>query len=275
MRKLLNNPVIVIPLACFALLWLLHNYGLTQYLLKQFVGQTRRVDAAPFVQNNKANASTKSEKAMGTLVADRWLISSWARTSIAKNEPFVANGLQKKSELPDTLEIEIEIEDEEMVVVDKETFDAALVSTLGLDQKGYFVVFENVLNQPVRKRVGDVIYLEGSGPLMIPTFGIAEARRTSEEIRVLAESMLANFSLLGVGAEEVAEEESSFSENSMNIAFIQLADGKTGIFKQGDLVARDPHLGLDQVIKGVGEDTVVLVDQYANKYSLSSVYSEN
>jgi len=95
MRKLLNNPVIVIPLACFALLWLLHSYGLTQYLLKQFVGQTRRVDAPPFVQNNKANASTKSEKAMGTLVADRWLISSWARTSIAKNEPFVANGLQK------------------------------------------------------------------------------------------------------------------------------------------------------------------------------------
>jgi hypothetical protein len=162
-----------------------------------------------------------------------------------------------------------------MVIVDKETFDAALVSTLGLDQKGYFVVFENVLNQPIRKRVGDVIYLEGSGPLMIPTFGIAEARRTSEEIRVLAESMLANFRLLGVGAEEVAEEESSFSENSMNIAFIQLADGRTGIFKQGDLVARDPHLGLDQVIKGVGEDTVVLVDQYANKYSLRSVYSEN
>lgn len=271
MRKLLNNPVIVIPLACFALLWLLHSYGLTQYLLKQFVGQTKRVDAVPFVQNNKANASTKSENAMGALVADRWLISSWARTSIAKNEPFVANGLQLKSELPDALEIE----DEEMVIVDKETFDAALVSTLGLDQKGYFVVFENVLNQPIRKRVGDVIYLEGSGPLMIPTFGIAEARRTSEEIRVLAESMLANFSLLGVGAEEVADEESSFSENSMNIAFIQLADGKTGIFKQGDLVARDPHLGLDQVIKGVGEDTVVLVDQYANKYSLSSVYSEN
>jgi hypothetical protein len=87
--------------------------------------------------------------------------------------------------------------------------------------------------------------------------------------------MLANFRLLGVGAEEVAEEESSFPENLMNIAFIQLADGRTGIFKQGDLVARDPHLGLDQVIKGVGEDTVVLVDQYANKYSLRSVYSEN
>lgn len=267
MRKLLNNPVIVIPLACFALLWLLHSYGLTQYLLKQFVGQTKRVDAIPFVQNIKANdASSKSEKAMGALVADRWLVSSWARTSIAKNEPFVAYGLQKRSKLPDTLKTEIE--EEETVIVDKETFQAALVSKLGLDKEGFFVVFENVLNHPVRKRVGDLIYIEDSGPHMIPTFGIAEKKRSAGEVQLLVESMLKNSKLLGVGTDQAANPEKSHSENSISTAVIEFADGRTEIFKQGDLVLRDPHLGLDRVMKGAGEASATLVDRNGNEYTL-------
>ncbi|MGB0335046.1 MAG: hypothetical protein ACPGGN_06805 [Opitutales bacterium] len=269
MRKLLNNPAVVLPLACIALLWVAHSYGLSDFLLKQFFGQSSRGNTLPFEQKNKSNASTKSEKAMETLIADRWLISAWARASVAKNEPFVANGLQSEVELP-TITVP-EIKDEEMVIVDKETFDAALVSTLGLDQEGYFVVFENVLNQPIRKRVGDVIYLQGSGPLMIPTFGIAETRRNPAEFKAQAASIIAGFKLLGVGTENVQDSGVASSQNTNNIAFIEDADGNMGIFKQGQLVHRNPNLGLDQIFKDADRDRVILIDPFGSEYELISL----
>jgi hypothetical protein len=242
---------------------------LSDFLLKQFFGQASQGNTLPFEQKNKSNASTKSEKAMETLTADRWLISAWVRASVAKNEPFVANGLQSEVELP-TITVP-EIKDEEMVIVDKETFDAALVSTLGLDQEGYFVVFENVLNQPIRKRVGDVIYLQGSGPLMIPTFGIAETRRSPEEFKAQAASIIAGFKLLGVGTENVQDSGVASSQNTNNIAFIEDTKGNMGIFKQGQLVHRNPNLGLDQIFKDADRDRVILIDPFGSEYELISL----
>jgi hypothetical protein len=274
MRKFLNNPAVVLPLACIALLWVGYSYGLTNHLLRNFGGQTTQETTRTARKTGPLDSSTRSEKAMVNLIAERWLVSGWVRSTVAKNEPFVADSFQTKAELPAEIAAP-EIEEEKTVIVDRETFQAALVSKLGLDKEGFFVVFENVLNQPVRKRVGDLIYIEDSGPLVIPTFGIAEKKRSAEEIQVYVESIVKNFKLLGVGTEEAANAESSHSESSMNIAFIELTDGRTEIFKQGDLVLRDPHLGLDKVIKGIKEDSVVLVDQYSNEYSLKSGSEKN
>ena len=267
MRKLLNNPAFVLPLACIALLWVAHSYGLSDFLLKQFFGQASRGNTLPFEQKNKSNVSTKSEKAIVTLIADRWLISSWSRATLAKNEPFVANGLQSEFELPTI--IVTEVKDEEMVIVDKETFDTALVSTLGLDQKGFFVVFENVLNQPIRKRVGDVIYLKEGGSLMIPTFGIAQKHLKLEQLRAIAREYVEGLKLLGVGTSNISGVDDVEEEDSRNIAIIQEASGVQKIFKQGDFVCRNPYLGLDQIGKSAEGDFIVLVDHFGTEYKLA------
>ena len=270
MRKLLNNPAVVLPLAIVALLWVAYSYGLMDRILNNFRGKTEAETVQPLAKPDPIGSASRTEKAMKNLTGDRWLIRSWVKSTIAKNEPFVANGLKTKPELP-ALELEPETERKETVIVDKETFQAALVSRLGLDREGFFVVFENILNEPVRKRVGEVIYFEGSGPLVIPTLGIPERKRSAQAVQHLAKSTLASLTLLGVGTEGSEERGGASSEDSMAIAMIQLPDGQTEVFKQGDLVVRNPHLGLDQVIKDVGNGSVILVDQHGNEYPLESV----
>lgn len=274
MRKLLNNPAVVLPLAFLALLWVAHSYGLSGYILRQFVEQTRPVITSNFEVKSKLNATTQSEKAMSILIADRWLVNNWSRLTTITNEPFVANSRLSEIELPTSNPTPTvstpEIEKAEMVIVDKETFDAAIVSTLGLDQDGYFVVFENVLNQPVRKRVGDVIHIKGGDSLMIPTFGIAEARTKPEAFKKQADAIVAKFKLLGVGIEDIPNTNGETSQNVKNIAFIQDANGETKIFKHGQLVHRNPHLGLNHIFKGENRDCVILIDRFGAEYELTT-----
>ena len=271
MRQHLNNPFVVIPLALIAFLWGAYSYGLVDWFSAKFLDNSDQV----LVQTDSSYPPDKinrlSIETMRVMLRDSWLISNWIRESLAKNEPFVAD--YNFDKLPPSI---IQLDEEEVektVIVDQQSFEAAIATKLGLDGSGYFVEFENVLNLPVRKRVGDTIYLLESGALQIPTFGIADRSRTAEEQRQAIESALSKMKLQGVGTQGAISElgENKASENNTkNTAFIQVEGAKMEIYRQGELVHRNPNLGLDKIIKGKSFDQVILVDADLNEYSLKS-----
>lgn len=271
MRQHLNNPFVVIPLALIAFFWGAYSYGLFNWVSDKFLDDSGQV----YVQKNLSDLPDKmnrlSVETMRALSRDSWLVSNWIRESLAKNEPFVAD--YNFDKLPPSI-INIDVEEaEKTVILDQQSFETAIATKLGLDGSGYFVEFENVLNLPVRKRVGDIIYLLESGALQIPTFGIAESSRTSEEQRQAIESALSKMKLQGVGTQgEISEtsENKAGENNTKNTAFIQVEGAKMEIYKQGELVHRNPNLGLDKIIKGESFDQVTLVDADLNEYSLKS-----
>ena len=271
MRQHLNNPIVVIPLALIAFLWGAYSYGLVDWVSTKFLDNS----AQALFQNGSSNLPDKtnqlSVKTMRTLSRDSWLISSWNRESFVKSEPFVSD--YNFDKLPPAI-INIDVEEaEKTVILDQQSFEAAIATKLGLDGNGYFVEFENVLNLPVRKRVGDTIYLLESGALQIPTFGIAERSRPAEEQRLAIKSALSKMKLQGVGTQGAISElgENKASENNTkNTAFIQVEGAKMEIYRQGELVHRNPNLGLDKIIKGKSFDQVILVDADLNEYSLKS-----
>ena len=271
MRQHLNNPFVVIPLALIAFFWGAYSYGLIDWISTKFLDNSDQALAqtdTSYVPNKTNLVSVDTIRAMSR---DSWLISTWVRESIVKNEPFVAD--YNFDKLPPSI-INIDVEEaEKTVILDQQSFEAAIATKLGLDGSGYFVEFENVLNLPVRKRVGDTIYLLESGALQIPTFGIAERSRTAEEQRKAIESALLKMKLQGVGTqgEVSALSDSKASENNTkNTAFIQVEGAKMEIYKQGELVHQNPNLGLDKIIKGKSFDQVILVDADLNEYSLRS-----
>ncbi len=271
MRRHLNNPIVVIPLSLIAFFWGAYSYGLFDWVSAKFLDNSDQVLVQTVSSSIPDKTNRISVETMRSLSRDPWLISNWIRESIAKNEPFVADYNFDKI-LPFTNNIDVE-EAEKTVILDQQSFDVAIATKLGLDGYGYFVEFENVLNLPVRKRVGDTIYLIESGALRIPTFGIAESSRTAEEQRKAIESALLKMKLQGVGTQEATSEtvENIASENNTkNIAFIQVEGSKMEIYKQGELVHRNPNLGLDKIVKGESFDQVILVDAVLNQYSLKT-----
>ena len=54
MRKYLNNPRIVIPLALFAVLWVCHSYGLLDQLLPDFSDQPQSLTATQVAVEKEA-----------------------------------------------------------------------------------------------------------------------------------------------------------------------------------------------------------------------------
>ena len=271
MRQHLNNPFVVIPLTLIAFLWGAYSYGLVDWVSAKFLDNSDQV----LFQNDSSYLPDKKNRlsadTMRALSRDSWLIANWIRESLTKSEPFVAD--YNFDKLPPSI-INIDVEEaEKTVILDQQSFEAAIATKLGLDGSGYFVEFENVLNLPVRKRVGDTIYLLESGALQIPTFGIAERSRTAEEQRKAIESALLKMKLQGVGTQGAISElgDNKASENNTkNIAFIQIEGAKMEIYKQGELVHRNPNLGLDKIVKGKSFDQVILVDADLNEYPLKS-----
>lgn len=272
MRRHLNNPWIIIPIATMAFAWVAQSYGLFAWVSSKFsdASVTASVEKEPsYEYSESTNLSTIT---MRVLSRENWLRSNWIRENSFSGDPFVANYDFGKKLIPEFIDVD-EVEVEETVIIDQQTFEAAIASKLGLDGDGFFVVFENVLNLPVRKRVGDTIYLLGNGALEIPTFGIAERFRTAEERLEAIELALSKMKLQGVGTQASVPElgESPAGENdSKNIAFIQVEGAEMEIYKQGELVHRDPSLGLDKIIKGESFDSVVLVDAVQNEYTLKT-----
>ena len=195
MRKYLNNPRIVIPLALFVMLWVCHSYGLLDQLLPNFSNQPQSLAATQVAVEKEVLALTPSGRVMQGLVRDQWLLRSWSKSSAIKSEPFVANFSFAKNELPEGIfarEVAEEVV-EEAVVIDPFTLDQYIVDHLGLDEMGFFVRFG-----PINKRQGDLLMTKSGAELVLGSIALAEERRTEAEHDAIIVIVLSRMQLLAV-----------------------------------------------------------------------------
>ena len=174
MRKHLNNPRIILPLALFVVLWVCHSYGLLDQLLPDFSNQPKSLAATQAVIEKEVLALTPSGRVMQGLVREQWLLRNWSKSSAIKNEPFVANFSFTKNELPEGITAPEVVE--EVVVIDPVTFDQYIVEHLGLDELGFFVRFGSI-----NKRQGDLLMTNSGVELVLGSIALAEERRTEAE----------------------------------------------------------------------------------------------
>lgn len=262
MRAWLNNPRIVIPMAVFALLFLLIQYG----LLDSFLEKIKRWPSHP-VQLTPMSTSEQeaTEDPFADYAPSVWQPRNLNRYQSLKRSLFFV-GYEKPVEEFELPELP-ELSNSEKVIVDQEQFEFCLVQRVGLDHLGYFVVFENVLNEPVRKRAGDFIFIKDGPKMTLPLLGIAERNRTHEEHRLAALESISGLKLKGVGAESGGREVGAFK----GLAEIEGGDGDDSVYLQGEIVKRDPNLGLSEICETESEKSVILVDRYANRYRLTLV----
>jgi len=300
MRKYLNNPRIIIPLALFVMLWVCHSYGLLDQLLPDFSDQPQSLAATQVVVEKELLALTPSGRVMQGLVRDQWLLRNWRKSSAIKNEPFVANFSFAKNELPEGSPGPILEVVEEVVVIDPVTLDQYIVEHLGLDETGFFVRFGSI-----NKRQGDLLHTTDGRELVLGAIALAEERRTEAEH---AETIVAHLSGMQLQAvmknvpkevimarlsstadlalateylfAEVTEREGTFREGdavdadsvnnfdqSQNSASAVILGGQKErqIYRLGDFVQKNPALGLAEV----HDDYVQLVDRYGQFYRLT------
>ena len=195
MRKYLNNPRIVIPLALFVMLWVCHSYGLLDELLPNFSNQPQSLAATQAVVEKEVLALTPSGRVMQGLVRDQWLLRSWSKSSAIKSEPFVANFSFAKSELLEETSAPEAVEEvvEEVVVIDPVTLDQYIVEHLGLDEMGFFVRFGSI-----NKRQGDLLMTKSGVELVLGSIALAEERRTVAEHDAIIVIVLSRMQLLAV-----------------------------------------------------------------------------
>ena len=174
MRKYLNNPRIIIPLALLVMLWVCNSYGLLDQLLPDFSNQPQSLAASQVVVEKEVIALTPSGRVMQGLVRDQWLLRNWRKSSAINNEPFVANFSFVKNELPEGSSAP-EVVDE-VVVIDPGTLDQYIVEHLGLDEMGFFVRFGTI-----NKRQGDLLMTKSGMELVLGSIALAEARRSKAE----------------------------------------------------------------------------------------------
>ena len=195
MRKYLNNPRIVIPLALFVVLWVCHSYGLLDQLLPDFSDQPQSLAATQVVVEKEALALTPSGRVMQGLVRDQWLLRSWSKSSAIKSEPFVANFSFAKNDLPEENSSSQVAEEvvEEVVVIDPVTLDQYIVEHLGLDEMGFFVRFGSI-----NKRQGDLLMTKSGVELVLGSIALAEERRTEAEHDAIIVLVISRMQLLAV-----------------------------------------------------------------------------
>lgn len=305
MRKHLNNPRIVIPLALFVVLWVCHSYGLLDQLLPDFSDQPQSLAATQVAVEKEVLALTPSGRVMQGLVRDQWLLRSWSKSSAIKSEPFVANFSFAKSELLEETSAPEAVE--EVVVIDPVTLDQYIVEHLGLDEMGFFVRFGSI-----NKRQGDLLMTKSGVELVLGSIALAEERRTEAEHDAIIVIVLSRMQLLAViknasedvisaaddfvladltTAEDIAlstepslaeltKSQGTFregdtvnpelinrSEESQNSASAVISGGlmENQIYRLGDFVQKNPALGLAEV----HDDYVQLVDRYGKFYRLN------
>ena len=300
MRKYLNNPRIVIPLALFAMLWVCHSYGLLDQFLPDFSNQPQSFATTQVVIEKETVALSPSGRVMQGLVRDQWLLRSWTKSSAIKSEPFVANFSFAKNELPEVIS-ESEVV-EEVVVIDPVTLDQYIVEHLGLDEMGFFVRFGSI-----NKRQGDLLHTTDGRELVLGSIALAEERRTEAEHAETVALHLSQMQLQAViknASSEVTLSPSVAEDVALTNELTELSFKKTskpeGTFREGDTVTADSINRFDEnqirasaVISGgqserqiyrlgefvqinpalglaeVHEDHVQLVDRYGKFYRLN------
>jgi hypothetical protein len=202
MRKYLNNPRIVIPLAVLVMLWVCHSYGLLDQWLPDFSNQPQSLAATQVVIEEEVLALTPSGRVMQGLLRDQWLLRNWTKSSAIKNEPFVANFSFAKNELPEGISAPEVAEEvvEEVVVIDPVALDQYIVEHLGLDKMGFFVRFGSI-----NKRQGDLLRTTGGRELILGPIAPAEERRSKAEHAATISMHLSQMQLQAVMKNAVAE----------------------------------------------------------------------
>ena len=274
MRKYLNNPRIVLPIALFAMLWVCHSYGLLDQLLPDFSTQSQSVAATQVVIEKEVITLTPSGRVMQGLVRDQWLPRNWRKSSAIKNEPFVANYSFEKSELPDESSAPEVVE--EVVVIDPSTLDQYIAEHLGLDELGFFVRFGSV-----NKREGDLLMTKGGRELQLGQIAISDTERSEAAHQASVAAVLSGMRLYGVMDQIVNEASSDAADaadtlvalestkdpasvEQVNSAFIGGGVHPSGIYRHGDIICQNPVLGLSKIEAG----RVVIVDRYKNQFIL-------
>jgi hypothetical protein len=304
MRKHLNNPRIILPLALFVVLWVCYSYGLLDQLLPNFSNQPKSLAATQVVIEKEVLALTPSGRVMQGLVREQWLLRNWTKSSAIKNEPFVANFSFTKNELPEGITAPEVLE--EVVDIDPVTLDQYIVEHLGLDEMGFFVRFGSI-----NKRQGDLLMTKSGVELVLGSIALAEERRTEAEHDAIISLELSGMQLLAVmknapkdvispannsvlgelpaakdialatgpSLAELTKSQGTFregdtvnaelinrSEERQNNASAVISGGlmERQIYRLGDFVQKNPALGLAKV----HDDYVQLVDRYGQFYRL-------
>ena len=271
MRKHLNNPRIVLPVALLASIWVSYSYGLLDNLVYKLSNISD--SGVSEVSNYKKESIEVSPSAriMQGLLRDQWLSRNWTKYSTLKNEPFVATYNFDKSGLPeiatDTV-TEVEEVPETVVIIDFEKLESYIAEQLGLDEIGFFVRFENVLNLPVRKRPGDLLHSSDGRVLELGNIAIAETNRSDEEHALAVQKKIAELRLNGSlntnFDDKIIDEDSKKNTGREESAIIDGGIRPSGIYAQGELITKDPVIGLDEA----HESYVILVDSRGSTYEL-------
>ena len=234
MRKLLNNPRVVLPLAIVASLWVLVSYGvITPLQLDLFNSQGSRTKQ--FSISRKNPEVSVSDRAVESLIKEQWLPRSWQRYSVIQHEPFVADYIfEEVAELEPINVVGVEPEN---IPVPKTAEELAtyIVENLGLDEDGFFVRFGSR-----RIRVGEML-----GSQMISQISVPGPRE------VPADSIQFYTSQLRL--------EATSTESSPKSAQIS-----ESYYLEGDLVSKSPVLALHRVFTG----NVELIDREGRIWSI-------
>lgn len=177
MRKLLNNPRLVIPLAIFALLWVLVNYGVIAPIDLDIFNSGPSASVTFHVARKNLEVS-ESDRAVESLIKEQWLPRRWQKYSVIQHEPFVADFVfDKVEELKPRVDDFIDPAPEPLpILTTVEELDSYIVEHLGLDENGFFVRFGRI-----RKREGDMLRTIDGRELVLGSVALAEERRTGEE----------------------------------------------------------------------------------------------
>lgn len=259
MRKYLNNPRFVIPLAVFAMLWLAYRYNLLDEWIPHNalpVSNTFK----PSVAAVSKPGQSETRRQMSSLIRNQWLPRNWEKYSAIRKEPFLANYSFEKADLEYSSPVAA-VEVPVPVVIAPDALDDYIAENIGLDKLGFFVRFDSIY-----KREGDIIYTTDGRELVLGKIAIADEARTgvAHQDRVL--EVLAEMKLYGVVSDssEVADSDLSDTTQIKKSAVITGGIQDGGIYQLGDLLCRNPVLGL----AAVHNDQVEVVDRYGNAHVL-------
>lgn len=271
MRQHLNNPRIVLPIALLASLWVSYSYGLFDSLVSKITNISDSTISTESNFEKEAMDMSASARIMQGLLRDQWLSRNWTKYSTLKNEPFVATYNFDKSGLPEIAtdtEVEVEEVPETVVIIDFEKLESYIAEQLGLDEIGFFVRFENVFNLPVRKRPGDLLHSTDGRVLELGNIAIAETNRSDEEHAIAVQKKLAELQLNGsINTnidKKIIDKDSKKNTGREESAIIDGGIRPSGIYAQGELITKDPVIGLDEA----HDSYVILVDSRGSTYEL-------
>lgn len=215
-RKLLNEPRVVIPLAVVVLLWVLFSYGVLKPL-KLNIFNSDRKHSMPFSVTKNSRETMVNDRVIESLIKEQWLPRRWQRYSVIKHEPFVADyAFDEIEQLAPVVVADAVAEDLPTPVA--EDLASYIVENLGLDADGFFVRFGSR-----RIRAGEML-----GSQMISQISVPGPREVAAETiqRVVSQLQL----------------EATSTESSPRSAQIS-----GSYYLEGDLVSRAPILALYRV----------------------------